>query len=202
MNEFRQITAQDTQVTLIEFVESIVARLGRQVEYEDYRSVSKRFREPYHVEGQGTPLHRDKPDPRWPHKVELVAEVRAAFFDIVEEQGWEVTSQPGGRVLLRRELRECELDIYAAILKRGSTLFSCIHLSRKTMDFEAVLVEQFEFEAASTPPGQFSLGQIFDNMLKRCNFSNAIRDETKKRIMATANIDKAHRKTGPKPKKR
>ncbi|MEO9745026.1 MAG: hypothetical protein ABJD75_16550 [Parasphingorhabdus sp.] len=191
--------ATDTQVTLIELIESIVAELEKEADYEEYRSITEHFREPYYVEGQVSPLHRNKPNPLWPKKLELIAEVNSAFQNLIERQGWEVRSQPNNRLLLRRELEGCKLDIYGAGLKRGSTIFSNIHLSRKLVNFETLLMEQFEIEAANTPPGIMKLEQIFENSLERCNSPFQVRRDSMKRIIKKAKIDDAHRRRGPKP---
>ena len=202
MGKFRKVTSADTRITLLEFIESLVAELGKEADYEKYRNISQTCREPYWIEGRESPCHRSVPDPLWPSKVELIDEIRALFLDSVTQQGWEVRSQPNDRLLLGRELEEAKLDIYSAVLNRRNTLFSNIQLSRKIQDFEAALIQQFEYEAAQTPPGEYTLDEMFTRMLRRCNFANAIRDETKKRIIAAAEIDQLHRKTGPKPKKR
>lgn len=199
MGTLRSLTAKDTHVTLIEFIESVVVRLRKESEYEELRHVSQTKYEEYYLEGRTSPSRRPIPDEKWPRRQELTAQVQRMFLKVVEAQGWEVRSHPGDRQLLLRELKECTLDIYAANLNRGNTIHFTVHLIRKTVDFESSLIEQFEIECARTPPGQFTLDQIFDNMLKRCNLSNGIREETRSRIKKLAVYDPAHSKTGPRP---
>lgn len=201
MKKLKRISSRTTRVTLLEFIEDIVAEIGKEDEYQAYRSVSEQRREAYYLPERQSPYHRHVPDPLWPKKEQLLSSLTRAFLTKVEDQGWEVTSVPNDRVFLQQELEECEINYYQGSMKHHSCFHSTVHLSRKTVDFEKVMIEQFEIEAKNTNPGEYTQSQIFDNMLRRCNFANAVRDETKKRIMATANIDQLHRKPGPKPKK-
>ncbi|MEL7199823.1 MAG: hypothetical protein AAGL10_16045 [Pseudomonadota bacterium] len=90
MSKLRPLTAKDTHVTLIEFIESAVVRLRKEAEYEELRHVTQTEYEEYYLEGRSSPNRRSVPSKRWPKKQELTAQVQRMFLKVVEAQGWEV----------------------------------------------------------------------------------------------------------------
>lgn len=190
-------------MTLEDFVKGMVAEIGKEDEFLEYKSVSTHRRESYSIEGNNAELHRTVPDSRWPKRLAFQDELSGLFLAKVRDEGWEVESIQSNRpAFLETELEHCALDIYNFTIRFAGATHSSIHLTRKQVDFEEIIAEQVEIEAARTAPGEFTLPEIFDRALKRCNSPFEVRENTKERIISNIKIDKAHRKPGPKPKRR